>query len=186
MLCLLLLSLGCGRHPRIAKLSQSSVVVAFGDSLTAGTGAGKTESYPSVLAGIIGCRVVNAGVPGETSSDGLRRLPTVLQQEKAVLVIICEGGNDMLRGQEDEVIRGNLNAMVSMARGAGADVILVGVPRPGLRLKAPRSIGRSPTGTASRAIQKPSPRSCRPRLSRAITRTPTQMDTGNWPSPRRR
>ena len=137
VLCLLVLSQGCGRHPRIARLSESSVVVAFGDSLTAGTGASITESYPSVLADMIGCRVVNAGVPGEESSAALRRLPTVLQKERADLVILCQGGNDMLRKQEDGVIRRNLDAMVSMVHDAGADVILIGVPRPGLRLKVP-------------------------------------------------
>lgn len=137
VLCLLVLSQGCGRHPRISKLSDSSVVVAFGDSLTAGTGANITESYPSVLADMIGCRVVNAGVPGEESSAALRRLPTVLEKEKADLIILCEGGNDMLNRQADEVIRRNLDAMVSMAHDAGAGVILIGVPRPGLLLKTP-------------------------------------------------
>jgi acyl-CoA thioesterase I len=137
VLCFLALSQGCGHHPGIARLSESSVVLAFGDSLTAGTGVGDAESYPSILASLIGCRVINAGVPGEESSEGLRRLPTVLQRGRADLVILCEGGNDMLRKQEDEVIRRNLDAMVSMARDAGADVILVGVPRPGLRLKIP-------------------------------------------------
>jgi len=137
LLCLLLLSLGCGRHPKIARLSESSVVCAFGDSLTAGTGASINESYPSVLSDMLGCRVVNAGVLGEESSAGLQRLPTFLQKEKVDLVILCEGGNDMLREQEDEVIRRNLDAMVTMAHAAGADVILIGVPRPGLRLKVP-------------------------------------------------
>jgi len=137
VLCLLVLSQGCGSHPRISKLSESSVVCAFGDSLTAGTGASITESYPSVLADMIGCRVVNAGVPGEESSAALQRLPTVLQKERADLVILCEGGNDLLGKQAEEVIRRNLDAMVSMARDTGASVILIGVPRPGLRLKVP-------------------------------------------------
>jgi lysophospholipase L1-like esterase len=119
------------------RLSESSVVVAFGDSLTAGSGASTTESYPSVLADLIGCRVVNAGVPGEESSAALQRLPAVLQEERADLVILCEGGNDMLRRQEDGIIRRNLDAMVCMAQAVGADVILIGVPRPGLLLRVP-------------------------------------------------
>lgn len=138
ILCLIVFALGCGRQPKIGRLSESSVVLAFGDSLTAGTGASSAESYPSVLADMIGCRVVNAGVPGEESSAALQRLPTVLQKEKVNLVILCQGGNDMLLKQAEEVIRSNLEAMVSMAHDAGADVILIGVPRPGLRLKAPR------------------------------------------------
>jgi acyl-CoA thioesterase I len=138
VVCLLALSPGCGKHPGIVKLSDSSVVVAFGDSLTAGTGASRAQSYPSVLAELIGCRVVNAGIHGEDSSEALRRLPAVLKAERPDLLILCQGGNDMLRGQEERVIRGNLEAMVSAAKDAGADVILVGVPRPGLLLKAPR------------------------------------------------
>ncbi|MEI7902360.1 MAG: arylesterase [bacterium] len=137
VLCLLMLSQGCGRHPTIAKLTESSVVLAFGDSLTAGSGAESSESYPSLLAGLLGCRVVNAGVPGEESAAGLMRLPAVLQQAKADLVILCEGGNDMLNKREDESVRNNLGAMVALAREAGADVVLVGVPKPGLFLKSP-------------------------------------------------
>ena len=135
--CLIILSLGCGRQPQIIKLSESSVVVAFGDSLTAGTGANAAESYPSVLANILGCRVVNEGIPGEESSAALKRLPMILKKEKADLVLICEGGNDMLRKQPDEVIRNNLDSMISMARDSGVDVVLIGVPRPGLLMKAP-------------------------------------------------
>ncbi len=135
--CLLLLTAGCGSRPTIGKLSESSIVLAFGDSLTARTGAGSGESYPSVLATLLGCRVINAGVPGEISSAALQRLPVWLKQEKVDLVILCQGGNDMLHKQEDDVIRRNLDAMVTLARDAGAEVILIGVPRPGLLLKVP-------------------------------------------------
>jgi lysophospholipase L1-like esterase len=136
-LCALALCAGCGRYPRIGELSKSSVVVAFGDSLTYGTGAGKTESYPALLSEMIRCRVVNAGVPREDTSSALRRLPDVLLREKANLVIICHGGNDMLRKADQSVTRRNLDAMISLARDAGADVILIGVPKPALRLRAP-------------------------------------------------
>jgi len=135
---LLALGAGCGGHPRIAGLTESSVVLAFGDSLTVGEGASATENYPAVLAKLLGCRVVNAGVSGETSSEGVLRLPAVLKQEKFALVILCEGGNDMLQKQADDTIGKNLDAMVSLAREAGADVILIGVPKPGLfNLKVP-------------------------------------------------
>lgn len=136
-LCFLVLFLGCGGHSKIERLSKSSVIVAFGDSLTSGTGAEKTESYPSILAELIGCRIVNAGVPGEESSAALQRLPAVLKAEKPDLVILCEGGNDMLRKQKNETISRNLDAMVVLAHDAGADVILLGVPKPGLLMKTP-------------------------------------------------
>lgn len=137
LLSFLVLSQGCGSHPRIRKLSESSVVVAFGDSLTAGTGATQTESYPSVLGEIIDCRVINAGVPGEESSAGRKRLHALLQRDRVDLVLLCEGGNDMLLDQQDENIKENIDAMVSEARRTGVDVILLGVPRPRLRMKPP-------------------------------------------------
>lgn len=135
LLCLLVSCAGCGGHPKIRKLSASSVVLAFGDSLTSGTGASRDESYPSVLAARIGCRVINAGESGETTTVGLRRLPGVLEEERPDLVILCHGGNDLLRGEDPAITIANLNAMIAMVKTTGADVILIAVPRPALRLK---------------------------------------------------
>ena len=138
LVCLLALgAAGCGRAPRIRSLTQESVIVAFGDSLTSGEGASRKQSYPAVLAELTGYEVVNAGVPGETTADGLQRLPSVLQANKPQLVILCMGGNDMLQKQDEPAIAGNLKAMVEAIRSAGADVILLGVPRPSLRLRPP-------------------------------------------------
>jgi lysophospholipase L1-like esterase len=135
ILCLLVLCAGCGSSSKIRKLSSSSIVVAFGDSLTSGTGASQDESYPSVLSKMIGCRVVNAGEAGEDTSSGLDRLPSVLKNERPELVILCMGGNDMLRGQDTSITVANLNAMISMVKDTGADVVLIGVPKPALLLK---------------------------------------------------
>jgi len=121
--------------PKIRLLNSDSVVVAFGDSLTAGTGAGKDKSYPAVLSDIIGCTVVNAGIPGEVTQDGLQRLPAVLHRYNPDLVILCHGGNDILRRYNESTTISNLNRMIDLTRKNGADVILVGVPKPGLRIK---------------------------------------------------
>ena len=137
ILCFLVMSIGCGRNPEITQLSESSVVVAFGNSLTFGTGTENDQSYPAVLSDMLQCRVVNAGVPGEDTSSALDRLPTILRKEKADLVIICHGGNDMLRNQNRNTTKQNLDALISIARNAGADVILIGVPSPGLFLNVP-------------------------------------------------
>ena len=137
IICFLALSFGCGRNPKIKQLSKSSVIVAFGNSLTFGTGTDKAQSYPAVLSELLRCRVVNAGVPGEVTTSALERLPIVLSKEKADLVILCHGGNDMLRKQSRKTTNQNLDAMISIARNAGADVILIGVPNPGLFLSAP-------------------------------------------------
>lgn len=124
---------GCGQKaPTLPKLSDGDVVVAFGDSLTFGTGARGDESYPSVLSRLIGREVIAAAVPGEVTGQGLQRLPAVLQQHQPRLVILCLGGNDMLRRVDDGEIAANLRAMVRLMREQGIAVVLVGVPRPAL------------------------------------------------------
>lgn len=127
--CLLLAACG-DRAPRLPPLSPGDTVLAFGDSLTHGTGAGRDMSYPAQLAGMTGLRVVNAGVPGERTAGGLARLPGLLARERPALVILCLGGNDLLRKVNPAVIKTNLRQMVSMARNAGAQVVLLGVPAP--------------------------------------------------------
>ena len=126
---------GCGEDvPRLQPLAADAVVLAFGDSLTHGTGAAPEQSYPAVLARRIGRRVVNAGVPGEISGDGLRRLPALIEREQPALVLLCHGGNDLLRKQDPAVTERNLREMIGLARGSGAQVVLIGVPKPGLFL----------------------------------------------------
>lgn len=84
----------CSTHLKLPALSNDAVIVAFGDSLTFGTGSEPAESYPAVLEKMIGRRVVNSGVPGEVTGDGLLRLPEVLEWEKPALLLLCHGGND--------------------------------------------------------------------------------------------
>ena len=73
----ILLLTACERAPTLPKLSSHDVIVAFGDSLTHGTGASESTAYPAVLASLTGRTVINAGVPGDTTSSGLKRLPEV-------------------------------------------------------------------------------------------------------------
>ena len=111
-------------------------LVAFGDSLTAGYGIDLDEAWPARLqerldAEGFGYRVVNAGVSGETTSGGLRRLPFVLDRNpSAELVVIALGGNDGLRGVPVDVMMDNLEAMIREAEGRGLKVLLAGVPAP--------------------------------------------------------
>ncbi len=124
----------CDQSLKLAPLAPDAVVLAFGDSLTAGTGASHEQSYPTVLAALIGRTVVNAGVPGETSEEGLARLPSVLQREAPSLLILCHGGNDFLRRLASESTSRNLQAMVQIAQDLGIEVVMLGVPQPGLFL----------------------------------------------------
>ena len=133
----LLLAGGCDRTPPLPKLSSDAVVLAFGDSLTFGSGAAPSEAYPAVLQGLLGRRIVNAGVPGEVSAEGLARLPQLLEANAPDLVILCHGGNDFLRRQPPSEVAANLRAMIELAHARGAAVVLVGVPQLGLTVQPP-------------------------------------------------
>jgi len=123
----------CGsKVPQLPKLAASDVIVAFGDSLTYGTGAGEQESYPAVLGSLLGRQVVRAGVPGEVTAQGLERLPEVIEEHRPKLVIVCLGGNDMLRKVSEAEIRANLKAIIKAIKDEGIAVVLVGVPKPAL------------------------------------------------------
>jgi acyl-CoA thioesterase-1 len=124
----------CGGEPDLAPLPAGAVILAFGDSITHGTGARDGESYPEVLARRTGRTVVNAGVPGEITAQGLRRLPGVLGEVRPALVILCHGGNDILRKRPPGEAARNLREMIRLSRAAGAQVVLLGVPRFGLLL----------------------------------------------------
>jgi len=123
----LLLVVSKERPPETAP-QRPALVLAFGDSLTYGTGAERHLSYPSMLQRMAGVKVVNAGYPGETSDRGLKRLPDLLQQHRPDLVVLCHGGNDILRGLPKEALQANLTAMVKISKEAGADVLVVGIP----------------------------------------------------------
>ncbi|MDO3379137.1 arylesterase [Geoalkalibacter halelectricus] len=126
----------CDRTPRLSPLGEGAVILAFGDSITYGTGAGPGESYPEVLERLTGFRVVNAGVPGELSAAGVERLPGVLAEVQPDLVILCHGGNDVIQRLSPQDIEANIRAMVALAREAGAQVLLIGVPQPSLILQS--------------------------------------------------
>lgn len=139
ILALLFVLAGCGgKVPQLPKIGANDVIVAFGDSLTYGTGAAETESYPAVLAQLIGHQVVSAGVPGEVTAQGLERLPEVLAEHQPKLVIVCLGGNDMLRRLSDAETIANLRAIIRKVKESGAHAVLIGVPRPALLTSAPK------------------------------------------------
>lgn len=123
----------CGNPtPKLPKLASTDVVLAFGDSLTFGTGAEPSESYPVVLSQLIGRQVVAAGVPGDVTAGGLERLPDVLDEVKPRIMLLCMGGNDMLRGTGYAGAEANLRAMIKLAKERGISVVLIAVPQPAL------------------------------------------------------
>jgi lysophospholipase L1-like esterase len=137
MVCVSVFALaGCDDQSSVGlkPLSQDAVILAFGDSLTFGTGAQPEQSYPSVLAELTGRQVINAGIPGELSGAGKVRLSQLLQETRPDLVILCHGGNDLLRKQSRQQLQSNLQEMVDEITNSGAQVLLVAVPAFGINL----------------------------------------------------
>ncbi len=135
-LCVAVLA-ACGRSPQLAPLAPDAVVLAFGDSLTHGTGAAETESYPAQLERLIGRRVVRAGVPGEVTASALARLPNSLDLHAPKLLILCIGGNDFLRNLSKSAAERNVREMVRLARERGVQVVLIGTPEKSITVTPP-------------------------------------------------
>ncbi|MBX7245665.1 MAG: arylesterase [Candidatus Sumerlaeaceae bacterium] len=102
-------------------------VIAFGDSLTKGVGAGPGEDYPAQLSQLIGIPVLNRGVSGETTAQALKRLERDVLSQNPRIVIVCLGGNDLLQHQPVSQTFANLEEIVNQIQGKGALVVLVGI-----------------------------------------------------------
>jgi len=127
-----LLLAACSSQPQLPELAPDATILAFGDSLTYGSGAGRDESYPAVLSRLSGFEVINAGVPGEVSSQGVKRLPKALDEHLPQLLILCHGGNDILQKQDLNRTADNLRSMIRMARERGVSILILAVPKPGV------------------------------------------------------
>jgi acyl-CoA thioesterase-1 len=120
--------------PKAAPADRRPLLVCFGDSLTAGAGTGPGESYPDYLQSAldqrhIHYRVDNQGISGNTTKDGLQRLPGILALHPAV-VLVEFGGNDGLRGLPIADTRANLDQIVATLQHSGARVALAGITLP--------------------------------------------------------
>jgi len=149
-ICLALILSACGsqqqpvQHTVQRELQKGQVVVheedtrkviaAFGDSISAGFGVEPGKSYPDDLQRLIDqggykYRIVNLGVSGDTTTDGVERLPAVLAVHPAI-VILEFGGNDGLRGQPVASAKANLATMIEAIQKSGAKVVLAGMSLP--------------------------------------------------------
>jgi lysophospholipase L1-like esterase len=124
----------CDGGRRLSPLADDAVILAFGDSLTFGSNASPGESYPAVLQQLTGRTVVNEGIPGELSAEGLARLPDLLDRHRPRLLLLCHGANDILRGMDQKQAADNVRAMVQLARDRDIDVVLIAVPKFGFLL----------------------------------------------------
>ncbi len=119
-----------------APTNSEPVIVAFGDSLTSGHGIGRSQAYPAVLQAKLDAanyahRVVNAGISGDTTSDGVRRFDRAVVPGARILILGL-GANDGLRGVPVATVRRNLETMIQRAQQHGLQVVLCGMEAPPL------------------------------------------------------
>jgi lysophospholipase L1-like esterase len=132
-LILLFLFAACSPYGRVKNLhSRGSAVIAFGDSLTAGYGAGEGEDWPSRVSSSTNIAIVNAGRSGDTTDSALARLDDDVLARDPRIVIVGLGGNDFLRGEPLSSTESNLRAVVRKIHGQGAMVVLLGFRFPTL------------------------------------------------------
>lgn len=127
---LVALSLGLQR----ADAADPVRILAFGDSITAGLGLAETETMPSRLSDALTkmgrpATVINGGVSGDTTADGLARIDWALA-DKPKIMILALGANDMLRGLDPATAEANLEGIIEKAQAAGVETILVGMLAP--------------------------------------------------------
>ena len=136
LLCisLMLLLAACSDSERLSPLDNQQPILAFGDSLTYGYGAPKALSYPEQLSQLLNMEVINAGNSGEKSKQGLQRLGALLDKYQPQLLLLCHGGNDVLKKQSLDKMKANLGQMIEMAQNRDIQVVLISVPEASLFL----------------------------------------------------
>lgn len=117
---------------QLTPLAPNAPILAFGDSLTAGYGVAPADSYPAVLAQLSNHPVINKGVSGETTAQGLARFSQVIAETKPALIILMEGGNDILQNLNPQQTKTNLGQMINIAKQNNIQVLLIAVPEKSL------------------------------------------------------
>lgn len=117
---------------KYAAIPAGATVLVLGDSISYGTGANQGEDYPGLLAAKTGWNVINAGVPGDTTADGLERLPGLLEEHAPKLVLVELGGNDFLHQTPLVQTATNLKTILAQIKAKGIPAVMLAVPRPNL------------------------------------------------------
>ncbi len=131
-------------HDKQAVIPAGVIVLVLGDSISHGTGAEKGEDYPTLLAARTGWNIVNAGVPGDTTADGLARLPDLLEEHAPRLVLVELGGNDFLQQVPPAQTDANLKSILAAIKAKGIPAVMIGMPRPNLLAAATGSLSDDP------------------------------------------
>ncbi len=129
-LCMLLMTIiaACSQPEKFPAIPKGATVLILGDSLSYGTGAKEGEDYPSLLAQTTGWKIINEGIPGDTTAGGLERLPELLTQYQPQLLIVELGGNDFLRQLPQSQTTANLKAILALAKTQNIQTVLVAIP----------------------------------------------------------
>jgi acyl-CoA thioesterase-1 len=130
LIAAIVLLAACSSETKEDALPAGSMVLALGDSLTAGAGVAAAEAWPALLASKTGWVVINGGVSGDTSGAALQRLPALLEQHDPVLVLVTLGGNDMLRHIPEQETVANLEQILALIKTHGAKPVLLATPEP--------------------------------------------------------
>ncbi|QSZ42998.1 arylesterase [Sulfurimonas aquatica] len=110
------------------RLTHTDSILTFGDSITYGYGVRHEQSYPFILSKLSNRKIINAGVNGDTSKDGLLRLDNLLKDDSIKLMLLCFGGNDIIQKKSTHAIKENLSTMIKIAKNKNVEVILISVP----------------------------------------------------------
>jgi acyl-CoA thioesterase I len=123
----LLLLVGCAKKDTVNIGSSGKNIICYGDSITFGYGAGPGEDYPSILAKMVEVPVINVGIDGDTTVEGLRRIDSDVLDRDPFFVIIEFCGNDFLRKVPMEETIKNISEMIDRIHARGAMVALVDI-----------------------------------------------------------
>ena len=118
----------CSKSEQYAAIPKGATVLVLGDSLSYGTGAKDGEDYPTLSAQATGWKIINKGVPGDTTAGGLERLPDLLEEYQPKLLIIELGGNDFLHQVSKSQTQANLQAILTLAKAQNTPTVLVAIP----------------------------------------------------------
>jgi acyl-CoA thioesterase I len=127
LLCLMIFLAGCTKKEIKNIASQGLNIICYGDSITFGYGAGQGEDFPSLLAKLAKLPVINVGIDGDTTSEGLKRIYSDVLDRDPFLVIVEFCGNDFLRKVPMEETVKNITEMIDKIEAKGAMVALVDI-----------------------------------------------------------
>lgn len=128
LIALGVLLFACSSKEKLPAIPKGASILILGDSLSYGTGATAETSYPSLLAQNTGWKVINAGIPGDTTAQGLARLPSLIEQYQPQYLFIELGGNDFIKKVPIAKTKTNLNAMIDLAKKNNLPVLMIAIP----------------------------------------------------------